>query len=89
MVLRLIALLFGVAALMVGLVFGWSLALGELVTRTNAGVLRALDEFVRRVFWAGAWESVFSPLFAMPAWSAPAAVGFVLFAIAAVQPGHH
>lgn len=87
MVLRLIALLFGAVALLFVVAFGWSWPLGELLTKVNSNFLTSLQDFVRRVFWGGAWDSLFSPVFELPAWSAPAAIALLLVAIAAMRPG--
>lgn len=87
MTLRLIALVFLSLALVMGLWLGWSWSFGEMLTTVNANAVYSLHDFVRRVFWAGAWDALVSPIFSMPAWLAPAGLALVCFAAAALRPG--
>ena len=87
MILRLIGLLFGAAALVLGLSFGWGWQLGAVLGRVNPGAMARLQDGVQRSLSQMAWDSLVSPVLAMPAWSALAGIALVLFVIAAMRPG--
>ena len=87
MVLRLIGLLFGAAALVLGLSFGWGWQLGAALGRVNPGAMGRLQDGVQRSLSQVAWDSLVSPLLSMPAWSALASIAALLFVIAAMRPG--
>ena len=87
MILRLIGLRFGAAALVMGLSFGWSWPLGAVLGRVNAGGLAAFQDMVQRSVGQWAWDALFGPVLAMPAWGAPAAICLLLFLTSAMRPG--
>ncbi|GGJ20699.1 hypothetical protein [Neoroseomonas lacus] len=86
MVLRLIGLLMGAAALVMGLSFGWGLPLGTVLSQINPRAMLTLQEGVSVMLWSGAWDSLFYPVLTLPAWVAPLAVALVLFLISATRP---
>jgi hypothetical protein len=87
MVLKVIALLFFSAALLLALIFGHDWPLGAMLFSVNAAALNMLQAGVQRHVSAGLWDSLFVPLLSVPAWTAPAAIGAVLVLIAALRPG--
>ncbi|MEO3471636.1 hypothetical protein AAFN86_07205 [Roseomonas sp. CAU 1739] len=87
MILRLIGLLFGAAALVIGLSFGWGWPFGVALTRVNPTALTTMQSGVQGVLWQGAWDSLFMPLFGMPAWTVPAAICLIMFLVSAMRPG--
>lgn len=87
MILRVIGLLFGAAALIMGMSFGWGWPLGAVLGRVNPGAMARLQDGVQRSLSQIAWDSLVLPVLAMPAWSAPAAISLLLFVIAAMRPG--
>ena len=87
MILRLIGLLLGAAALVLGLSFGWGWQLGAALGRVNPGAMGRLQDGVQRSISQMLWDSLVSPVLAMPAWSALAAIALLLFVIAAMRPG--
>ena len=87
MILRLFALLFSAAALVMGFALGWGLPFGELASRINPRAVASLQEGVARFLWFGAWDSLFSPLFAIPAWAVALTVALLLFFVSAMRPG--
>ncbi|HWT09177.1 MAG TPA: hypothetical protein VN329_08420 [Roseomonas sp.] len=87
MILRLIGLLLGAAALVLGLSFGWGWQLGAALGRVNPGAMGRLQDGVQRSISQMLWDSLVSPVLSMPAWSALAAIALLLFVIAAMRPG--
>jgi hypothetical protein len=57
------------------------------LSQINPRAVVALHEGASRMLWSGAWYSLFSPLLAAPAWSAPPAVALLLLLISGMQPG--
>ena len=87
MVLQLLGLLFAAGALVLGLSYGWGLPFGVMLTRVNPSALTTMQSGVEGVLWQGAWDSLFIPLFSLPAWTVPAAICVVLFGMNAMRPG--
>lgn len=86
MILRLFGLLFGAAALVIGLFGGWGWPFGDMVSRVNHRGLAGLQDSASAILWSGAWDSLIDPVLRMPAWSIPTIIALVLFLIAAMQP---
>lgn len=87
MVLKVVALLFLSAALLLALIFGYDWPFGAMVFSINASALNTLQAGIQRHVSAGLWDSLFVPLLSVPAWTAPAAIGVILVLIAALRPG--
>lgn len=87
MVLKVVALLFLSAALLVALIFGYEWPFGAMVFSINASALNTLQAGIQRHISPALWDSLFVPLLSVPAWTAPAAIGAILVLIAALRPG--
>lgn len=87
MVLRLLALVFASMALVMGLALGWGWPLGATIARMNPTALPWMQNVVGGVLWQQAWDSLFMPVFNLPAWLAPAILALILFTAAAMRPG--
>lgn len=87
MVLKVVALLFLSAALLVALIFGYEWSFGAMVFSINASALNTLQAGIQRHISPALWDSLFVPLLSVPAWTAPAAIGAILVLIAALRPG--
>lgn len=87
MILRLLAVLFGAAALVLGLAFGWSWPLGNLLMRINPNAILSLQDSVQRTISNAAWDSLVLPVLLVPAWVTPATICLILFLVAAFRPG--
>lgn len=87
MVLKVIALLFFSAALLLALIFGYAWPFGAMLFSINAAALNTLQAGVQRHLSPALWDSLFVPLLSVPAWTAPAAIGVILVVIAALRPG--
>jgi len=87
MVLRLLALLFASAALLMGLALGWGWPLGATIARINPTAIPTLQNLVSGVLWQQTWVALATPMLDAPAWLAPALIALILFGIAAMRPG--
>jgi hypothetical protein len=47
----------------------------------------ALHDGVSRMLWSGAWDALFSPVLAAPAWVALLAIVLLCFLVGGMRPG--
>ncbi|MBR0652282.1 hypothetical protein GXW78_21680 [Roseomonas terrae] len=86
MLLRLIGLLLGSLALVIGLSAGWNWTFGAMLGGINPRGMATLEDTVRNN-WAGIWDSLALPMLGLPAWAVPALLAVVFFLAAAMRPG--
>jgi hypothetical protein len=82
-VLRLLAILFFSAALLVGFGLGGERELDPLISAVNKDAVLALQAGVPSVLW----DTRLRPLLSLPAWVASLVVGVVFLLAAAPRPG--
>ncbi len=70
-----------------GVSLGWTLPLINVLARVNARTLEAVHDGVQRMLWCGRLGFAVLPVLSVPAWSAPAGLALVFFAITAMRPG--
>ena len=83
MLLRLIAILFVSAGLMIGMVLGWHLTFASLLLAVNADWVPAIEAALP----APVMDVVVSPVLSMPAWIAAVGLGAIAFLAGLLMPG--
>ena len=83
MLLRLLAILFFSAALVIGLTLGWGRDLGSMLGIVNSGWAPAIESG----FGPAMRDALMRPLLSIPAWAASAAIGMMFLLASAMRPG--
>ena len=87
MVLRILAILFFVAAAVTGFVWGWQHSIGGALYRATPGMLNGLQAFIQRYTIPDIWDIIFVPVLELPAWAGLVLIAMAFVVAAALRPG--